>query len=141
MKPDLLSILVGINDVSQSGGKNVPLDRWEADYRFLLDSSRKANADLRLVLLDPFVLRSGRLSGEGPWRFWRGEVDKLRGIVARLAKEYHAVHIKTQEVFDVAATAVRPDHWIWDGVHPLPQGHELITRHWLQQVGARWSRL
>ena len=139
MKPDLLSILIGVNDVSQSRGKNVPLDQWEADYRSILDSSASANAKLRLVLLDPFVLRSGRLRAEGPWTFWRGEVDKLRGIVARLARDYDAVHIKTQDVFDTAAKAVSPAHWIWDGVHPLPQGHELIARNWLQQVSARWK--
>jgi len=140
MKPDLLSILIGVNDVSQGGGKNVPLDRWEADYRFILDSSRQANAALRLVLLDPFVLRSGRLQGEDPWKYWRRQVDKMGGIVARLAEQYHAVHVKTQDLFDVAARMASPGHWIWDGVHPLPQGHELIARHWLQQVSARWKR-
>ena len=140
MKPDLLSILIGVNDVSQNGGQDVALDRWEADYRFLLDSSRKANADLRLVLLEPFVLRVGRLADDEAWKHWRGEVDKLRPIVARLAKEYRAVHVRTQEVFDNAASMVRPDHWIWDGVHPLPQGHELIARNWLEQVSARWRR-
>ena len=41
-------------------------------------------------------------------------------------------------IFDAAAQAVCPEHWIWDGVHPLPQGHELIARNWLQQVSARW---
>ena len=134
MKPDLLSILIGINDVGRSGGKGVPLKTWEADYRAILDASRKANADLRLVLLDPFVLPSGRLSNKEQWAYWRGEVDKLAAVVARLAGDYQAVHVKTQEVFDAAAKAVEPAHWIWDGVHPLPQGHELIARNWLQQV-------
>jgi len=140
MQPDLLSILTGVNDVSQSDGQSVPLDRWEADYRFLLNSSRKANASLRLVLLEPFVLRSGRLKGEEAWNYWRGQVDKLRAIVARLAKDYDAVHVRTQDVFDAAAKSAGPDHWIWDGVHPLPQGHELIARHWMQQVSARWRQ-
>jgi lysophospholipase L1-like esterase len=140
MKPDLLSILIGVNDVGHSDGKGVPLDRWEADYRFLLDCSRRANADLRLVLLDPFVLRVGRLKEEGAWTYWCGEVDKLGRIVARLAMEYGAVHVRTREVFDRAARLASPDHWIWDGVHPLPQGHELIARNWLEEVSARWRR-
>jgi len=140
MKPDLLSILIGVNDVSRGGGKRVPLDRWETDYRFILDASRKADAGLPLVLLDPFVLRSGRLKNETAWEHWRGEVDKLRAIVAQLAKDYNAIHVKTQEVFDAAAKAVSPEHWIWDGVHPLPQGHELIARNWLQQVSGRFSK-
>ena len=72
MKPDVLSILIGINDVSQGGGKQVPLQQWESDYRSILESSQNANSELRLVLLDPFVLRSGRLTNEAPWKRWTG---------------------------------------------------------------------
>jgi lysophospholipase L1-like esterase len=136
MKPDLLSILIGVNDVGRSGNKGVDLKKWENDYRFILDASRKANPKLRLVLLDPFVLRSGRLKNEDAWKQMRGEVDKLCGIVAELVNDYKAVHLRTQEIFDAAAKSVTPEQWIWDGVHPLPQGHELIARNWLQQVSA-----
>jgi len=134
MKPDLLSVLIGINDVSRGGG----IDSYEVDYRGVLTQSHEANAGLRLVLLDPFVLASGRLKDGEQWTKWRGEVDKMCAIVARLAKDFEAVHIKTQEVFDAAAEKVNPEQWIWDGVHPLPQGHELIARNWIQEVSARW---
>jgi lysophospholipase L1-like esterase len=133
MKPDLVSILIGVNDVSGSGGR-VALDGWESNYRFLLDASRKANPALRLVLLDPFVLRVGPLDSDSAWQTWRGEIDKLCPIVKKLAAEYQAVHVETQAVFDRASEKVAPAHWIWDGVHPLPQGHELIARNWLQAV-------
>ncbi len=139
MQPDVLSILIGINDVSRGGGKQVPIERWERDYRFILELSHKVNSDLKLVLLDPFVLRSGRLANETSWNRWRAEVERLCDVVARLAADYDAVHIKTQDIFDVAAESVSPEHWIWDGVHPLPQGHELIARNWLTQVSARWN--
>jgi lysophospholipase L1-like esterase len=132
MKPDLLSILIGVNDVSRGG----TLKQWETDYRFILDASRKAKADLPLVLLDPFVLRSGRLKIPEAWEKWRAKVDKYGAIVAQLANDYDAIHVKTQKVFDAAAKAVSPGQWIWDGVHPLPQGHELIARNWLQAVSA-----
>jgi lysophospholipase L1-like esterase len=137
MKPDLLSILVGVNDVGRNLG-GVDIETWEADYRFILDASRQANPDLRLVLLDPFVLASGRLSHGAAFRQWRDQVERLIPIVGRLAEDYNAVHVKTQAVFDTAAKAISPEHWIWDGVHPLPQGHELIARNWLQEVSARW---
>ncbi len=136
MKPDLLSILIGVNDVSRGG----TVKQWEADYRFILDASRKAKADLPLVLLDPFVLRSGRLKIPEAWEKWRTKVDKYGAIVAQLANDYDAIHVKTQEVFDAAAKAVNPEQWIWDGVHPLPQGHELIARDWLQAVSGRFSK-
>ena len=67
-------------------------------------------------------------------------MDKYGAIVARLVKDYNAIHVKTQEVFDAAAKAVSPEHWVWDGVHPLPQGHELIARNWLQQVSSRFLK-
>ncbi len=114
------------------------LKAWEVDYRALLDASRQANPKLRLVLLDPFVLASGRLSTGDAFRQWRDQVERLIPIVGRLARDYDTVHVETQAVFDAAAKKVSPEHWIWDGVHPLPQGHELIARHWLQQVSARW---
>jgi lysophospholipase L1-like esterase len=135
LKPDLLSILIGTNDV----GSGVQPDAFESDYRHILDASRKANPALRLVLLDPFVLRSGSLKDEEAWRPRRAATDRLRVIVERLATDYDAVHIKTQGVFDKAANALSPEQWIWDGIHPLPQGHELIARNWLKEVSARWA--
>ena len=35
--------------------------------------------------------------------------DKLGSIVAKLASDYDAVHIKTQDIFDAAAKAVAPE--------------------------------
>lgn len=137
MKPDLLSILIGVNDVGRNLN-GVDVEQWEADYRFILDGSRQANRELRLVLLDPFVLASGRLSDAEAFKKWRDQVERLIPIVKQLATDYDAVHIRTQDVFDAAASAVSPDHWIWDGVHPLPQGHELIARAWVEAVGRRW---
>ena len=140
MKPDWLSILIGINDVGRTVTTGKGLEEWEADYRFILDASRKANADLKLVLLDPFVLASGGLANQSAFRAKRDIVDKLCLIVSRLAKDYGAIHVKTQEVFDEAAEKVSPEQWIWDGVHPLPQGHELIARNWLQAVSVATNK-
>ena len=143
MKPDLLSILIGTNDVGQGLRKPdrvVTPAAFESDYRHILDASRKANPDLKLVLLDPFILPTGPLKAEQAYKVRREATDKLRVVVAKLAKEYDAVHIKTQYIFDAAAKSVTPEHWMWDGIHPLPQGHELIARHWLQQVSARWPQ-
>jgi lysophospholipase L1-like esterase len=136
MHPDLLSILIGTNDVA----RGVQPQSFESDYRSIIDASREANGALRLVLLDPFVLRSGSLIDERVWTSRRSGVDDLCVIVDRLSKDYGAVHVKTQEIFDAAAKIAPPEQWIWDGVHPLPQGHELIARSWLDEVSTRWSQ-
>ena len=134
LRPDWLSILVGVNDVSRGERSTLDFRKWEEDYRFLVDRSRKANPNLRIVLMDPFVLRMTRLSADDVWKRWRGEIEKLGEIVNRLAREFKAVHVETQKIFDQAAEEVSREHWIWDGVQPLPQGHELIARNWLQAV-------
>lgn len=136
MKPDLLSILIGTNDV----GRGVSEKVFESGYRAILDSSRNANPELRLVLMDPFVLPTGGLKNEKAWSARRTATENLGVVVARLAKDYDALHIKTQLVFDSAAKLDPPEHWIWDGVHPLPQGHELIARSWLVEASARWPQ-
>ncbi len=143
MKPDLLSILIGTNDIGQ--GLRKPKDKitpaaFEADYRFILDASRKANPELRLVLLDPFVLPTGGLKNQKAYSVRRALTDELRVVVAKLAKDYDAVHIKTQDIFDKAAKASAPEYFIWDGIHPLPAGHELIARHWVHAVSKRWHQ-
>ena len=134
MNPDWLTVLIGVNDVSQGRGQPVDLKKWEQDYRHILNQSRRANPKLNIILMDPFVLRMTRLNSDDQWKYWRGEIDKLGKIVVRLAKDFNAIHIETQKIFDQAASYVSPGNWIWDGVHPLPQGHELIARNWLQAV-------
>jgi len=137
MKPDLLSVLVGVNDV-HGNLDNLDAGQWETDLRQALDASRKANPALRLVLIDPFVLASGPLKPLEAYRRWRSQTDRLGEVVKRLAKELDAAHVPMQEVFDQAARAVSPEHWIWDGIHPLPPGHELIARAWLEALANRW---
>lgn len=137
MKPDVLTILVGTNDVAHGVS---PAD-YESNYRFLLTTSRAANPNLRLILMDPFVLPSGPMADKSAYAPKRAATDQLCEVVARLAHDYDAVHIKLQAIFADAAKKVSPAHWIWDGVHPLPQGHELIARHWLKEVSARWPKV
>ena len=130
----MLSILIGTNDV----GKDVkPID-FEGDYRFVLDASRKANPALKIILIDPFVLRSGKIGTDNAWAKRRSATDELRKVVVRLAKDYDALHLPMQDIFDQAAKTSSPNHWIWDGIHPLPAGHELIARSWLDAVSTRW---
>lgn len=134
LKPDVLSILIGVNDVGRAvrSSKGVNVEAFEAEYESLLHQSRQANPELKIVMLEPFVLPVTRVKAE--WNAWRGSIDELRPVVAKLASKYKAILLKTQDIFDAAAERAKPSHWIWDGVHPLPQGHELIARNWIESV-------
>lgn len=139
LKPDVLSILIGVNDVGRAvrSKREVDVEAFAADYRSLLDQSRQANPELKIVLLEPFVLPVTRV--KAGWEAWRGQTDRLRAVVAKLASEHKALLLKTQDIFAAAAQRVEPSHWIWDGVHPLPQGHELIARNWIESAAKAWA--
>lgn len=135
LKPDVLSILVGVNDVGRAirSDTEVDLPLFEKDYRSLLDQSLKANPSLRITLLQPFVLKVARLHAP-IWDKYRSQTDRVGAVVAKLAREYKTRLINTQAIFDAAAEQSGAAHWMWDGVHPLPQGHELIARNWIETM-------
>jgi lysophospholipase L1-like esterase len=67
---------------------------------------------------------------------WRAEIDARRSVVEKLAKEFGAVLVKFQGMFDGAVAAgTTPDYWAKDGVHPTPAGHALMAREWAKAVG------
>lgn len=136
LKPDLLSVLVGTNDIEFG----LSAEQFFDNYRYMLDSSLEQNPELRVVLLEPFILQTGRLSNIEVWKKRRDKTDKFREVVRDFAYQYEAVLVKTQDIFDEASDKVSPEHWIWDGIHPLPQGHELIARNWIEEVSNRWPR-
>jgi lysophospholipase L1-like esterase len=112
LKPDVLSILIGVNDQS----RNVPLDRYEQIYEELLTQVEAANPKLRLVLCEPFTLAVGRKKDD--WKAWRAGVQTRQDAVARLAAKHGAALVKFQHVFNEACKVAPAEHWIWDGVHP-----------------------
>jgi lysophospholipase L1-like esterase len=64
------------------------------------------------------------------------DVDAYNEIIHRLADEFDAGLIKTNEAFD-RAVAVRPGA-LWttqDGVHPNAEGHTLMALEFLKQIG------
>jgi lysophospholipase L1-like esterase len=134
LKPDLVSILIGVNDSGSefSRGAGVPVGKYEKVYRQLLDETREALADVRLVLCEPFYVPHPAIAAFAT--AMRNEMDERRQVVRRLANECNAVFVPLQERFDEACAAQGVDYWLWDGVHPMPAGHELIARAWVNEV-------
>jgi GDSL-like Lipase/Acylhydrolase. len=65
---------------------------------------------------------------------WQTEMLKRQIIVRKLAETYHTVFVELQELLNNACQKAPANYWIWDGVHPMPAGHELIAHLWIKEV-------
>lgn len=138
LKPDVLSILVGVNDSSSVVFKRdpvIPIEKYEEIYTSLLEQTKAAFPNILFVLCEPFILKGGRVTEN--WEAYHSDLVKRQAIVRKLAIKYNAVFVGFQEVFDKACEKATAGYWIWDGVHPTVAGHELMAREWLKQVGKR----
>ena len=127
LAPGVLSILIGVNDFwhKLSGGYTGTVQDYENQYSALLDETRRALPRLRLIVLEPFVLRYGAVDNR-----WFPEFDARRAAAARVAQRAHAIFVPLQTVFDERARHAPPQYWAGDGVHPTPAGHAVIAERW-----------
>ena len=138
IKPDVLSILVGINDTGASVNKAADaatVEEFEKGYRKLLQDCKFANPNILFILGLPFVCQVGPVRNN--WEAWRDGVRQRAEVVRKLAAEFDAVLVDYQAVFDKAARQAPAEYWIWDGIHPTVPGHELMAREWIEQAGKR----
>jgi lysophospholipase L1-like esterase len=137
LKPDVLSILVGVNDTDSVVKQQdiVTVEKYEEVYRLLLAQTRTQLPDCILVLCEPFIMPVGKVKDN--WTIWNEDMQKRQIVVAALAKEYKAVFVPLQKIFTAAVSRAAADYWVWDGIHPTYSGHELITREWIKQVSAK----
>ena len=130
LKPNWVSILVGINDTWRRFDSNVisPIEDFEKTYRQLLDQVTE-HTQARLVLLEPFVL-----SFPEDRRAWRPDLNPRIEVVRELAAEYSAILVPLDGLFAAACAKAQPAYWAADGVHPTLAGHGLIASAWLEAV-------
>ncbi len=134
LKPNLLSILIGVNDFwhTLDGKYRGTVEIYEKDYRALVERTLKALPKVKLVICEPFVLRYGHVNEK-----WFPDFDGYRAAAKRVAETFHAAFVPFQTMFDEAIQYAPPNHWAADGVHPTPAGASLMAHNWLKTVGGR----
>lgn len=135
LKPDILSILIGVNDVWRRYDSDDPtsLEAFEAGYRDILRRFR-ALSHGKLVILEPFLLH---VSDERA--SWREDLDPKRVVVATLAQEFDALYIPLDTYFSKASENKAPSYWAADGVHPTKAGHKMMAEIWIEKVVAAYG--
>lgn len=131
LKPDVMSILIGVNDVLHEDmiENGVDANRFFKVYDMLLEDTYTYLPDIRIILMEPFVSK-GALTEES-WDYISPEVSLRADAVRELAKKHNAVFVPLGSVFEEAIGTGDSKYWIGDGVHPTVFGHELIKREWL----------
>ena len=137
LKPDLASILIGINDTAAliAGDNNFTAHQYETGYRALLQQTKQALPGIQLVLCQPFILPVGKVKEN--WQAYLAEVEKRGAIVKNLSVEFDTIFVEFQTAFNNALLKAPADYWIWDGIHPMPAGHELMAKEWTKQVSRK----
>lgn len=138
LKPDLVSILVGVNDVliPMQHHQRVSPSAFAASYDRLLAETVKALPGVKLVLGEPYIEPGPRTSGH--WEAAQHDIHALQKIVFELGAKYHAPVVPYQRMFDAACRRAPVKTWVWDGVHPTAAGHELMADEWIRVVRATW---
>lgn len=137
LKPDCMSILIGINDVWHEVAyeNGVEPAKFEKIYDMLLTEVREALPNIKIMILEPFVLNGSATCNceERPdrWSLFDTGAKKNAQIARRLAEKHGAAFVELQSKFD-EMDAAHPGIWTGDGVHPTAFGHELIKREWLK---------
>ncbi|MER5793594.1 SGNH/GDSL hydrolase family protein [Streptomyces sp. NPDC001980] len=143
VRPDVVSILVGINDVGRPSydpdGHAVSTQEYAAGHDRLLAPLAEAGAEL--VLIEPFLLpvRGGIEVGdvildEEVRRRWRADLDPKIQAVRELARTHGAQLLAADGLFAQLAATTAPEYWTAAGVHPTPSGHAALAEGWLRLV-------
>jgi len=135
LKPDVLTILIGVNDVwhELNWGNGVDAPVFEEVYRILLRETLKNLPGVRVILMGAYVTHGE--ATDPKWEVFDSQVKIRRDITRRLAEEFGVEFVDLQEAFDKAQEQFSADQLTADGVHPTQMGHRLIADTWKKAVG------
>ena len=137
LQPDVVSILIGTNDVEQAmnEGRTIDTEVWGNQYRQLLDMVLDQNPDTKFVLCTPFVAKAGQRGEANNYDQREQMIASLVNIINIICQDYPSA---TLVPFDklvqqtICSTPNLPvSYWIWDGIHPTPAMHYRMAELWM----------
>ncbi|MCD8482096.1 MAG: SGNH/GDSL hydrolase family protein [Verrucomicrobia bacterium] len=131
LQPDVLSILVGVNDVWHGFKRGdvydgVPLSHFIRSYDALLDFTIEQMPAVRIILGEPFLIQGSAWTEE-----FAEELTIRAHAIRDLATRRGLALVPYQKVFTDALQTYTVDELAPDGVHPTILGHTLMADAWL----------
>jgi lysophospholipase L1-like esterase len=137
LKPDWLSIMIGINDVwrqfdsPSQPEQGVPLEEYEATLQRLVTTTLPSIHGL--VLMSPFFIELNKADA------MRARMDEYGEVVKTVAANTGAVFVDAQAAFDRMLHYGHSSAIAWDRVHPNPAGHMALAKAFLDAIGFQWN--
>lgn len=130
-QPDVISILIGINDIWHELGKKngVDLPRFEKVFQMMIEDTLARLPNAKIVILEPFVLH-----GYATDEFFE-EFSQIKAYAAaekKIADKFGLDWVPLQKTLDKAARQFGAAYFLDDGVHPTVAGARLIADEWLK---------
>jgi lysophospholipase L1-like esterase len=138
LAPVYMSLLIGVNDSAHEfAHKNgVTTEKFEKIYSMLIEEILDALPNIKIMLLEPFVLYNKDTDGvysDGCYENLRHDVETKAAVAKKISEKYSLPFIPLQEKFDSVYNPENPNYWLFDGVHPTAAGHALIAKEWLKK--------
>ena len=132
LSPDVISILIGVNDVwhkfSSNNGVDTP--KFEKVYSLLIEEFLEKFPNVKIMILEPFLTRASQI--EAYYEEFRAEVEEKAKAARRIAEKFSLPFVELQEMLDNLYNPENPSYWLRDGVHPTHAGHTLIADAWIE---------
>ena len=132
LKPDIISILIGVNDVwhRHAWAPILTTDaQYETNYRAILELLRE-RTNAKILIMSPFLLDSPEKQ-----ETFGEEIKRVIAIAERLAGEYADVYVPLYKYFDEALkTQPTPQYYSADGVHPNEAGARFIAGYYADAI-------
>ena len=112
LKPDVLSILIGVNDFwhTITGRYGGTAKSYSDDFRALLDRTKTALPDVKLIIGEPFAVKGGTAITSQ----WNKDFPDYQKYARQIAKDYDGAFIPYQDVFDKALKTAPVTYWCPD---------------------------
>ena len=126
LKPDYMSILIGVNDVSHelTQGCGVAPEKFSKIYSMLIEEIKEALPETKIIILEPFVLKGSATTEL--WEQFNCEVRKLAKASKQVAEQFSLKFVPLQAEFDKVSSDGDTRYWSVDGIHPTAAGHQII---------------
>lgn len=130
LQPNLVSILIGINDTWRRFDANDPTSAamYEDNYRRLLRAVREKTS-ARILVIEPFVLPDTPVKD-----FWREDLDPKIQACRRVARELADAYLPMDGLFAAACMEQPAAHWAADGVHPTEAGAAFLAKAYVREA-------